>query len=269
MLSIPTSRDYVATECLGSGVQATVYAAHSLDGDEDQTFAIKVFDRDDSQSLVEFPAELKALQLTAGHLNIVSLLDHAYNGITVQVSNEVLEGKPVMVFEQCRYGDLLDFMKGHGAVLETKLLKFIFLQVCEGLKALHTKAQLCHLDIKLENVLISEEGTVKLCDFGMVQSTEDQLVISQGTQAYMAPEVFNKNAHETYKGIPADIHSLGVLLWTLHFGMHPFSSSEPSDRYYAFFQRNPSAFWRQHPAIKKQVGMIIDEDFKNLITAML
>ena len=86
-----------------------------------------------------------------------------------------------MVFELERYGDLFDFLKKNGAVTDLKLLKYIFLEVCEGLKALHLQGNLSHLDLKLENVLVSDSGSLKLCDFGLVQSATDPLAISQGT----------------------------------------------------------------------------------------
>ena len=73
-------------------------------------------------------------------------------------------------------GDLFDFVQAHGPITDAKLLKFVFLQVCQSLNALHTEANLAHLDIKLENILVSEDGSLKLCDFGMVENIEADLV---------------------------------------------------------------------------------------------
>ena len=174
-----------------------------------------------------------------------------------------------MVLEKCRYGDLFDFLKVNGAVRDTKLLKFLFEQVCHGLNALHTRANLCHLDIKLDNVLVGENGTLKLCDFGLVQPVDADLHMGWGTDTYMAPEVLRKSSlSETYKGVSADIFSMGVLLFTLHLGMPPFQTSAITDRNYSLFCRNPMAFWRSHPAIKTN-GVVVDEDLKELLTAML
>jgi len=93
------------------------------------------------------------------------------------------------VFEECRYGDLFNFVGAHGSIRDPKLLKYLFLQVCHGLHALHTEANLAHLDIKLENILVSNDGVLKLCDFGMVQSIESNVAKRMGTEMYMAPEV--------------------------------------------------------------------------------
>lgn len=72
------------------------------------------------------------------------------------------------------------------------MAKFIFFQVAKGLAYCH-RHLVMHRDIKLENLLLDEEGTVKLCDFGVSQhlSSPDDLVKDQcGTPAYMAPEVY-------------------------------------------------------------------------------
>ena len=73
---------------------------------------------------------------------------------------------------------------------------------------------------------------------------------------------------ETYKGIPADIFGMGVLLWILQFGAPPHNDTSPSDRNYSILQRNNEAFWRLHPCVRKW-GSPIDEDFKSLMTGML
>lgn len=73
-----------------------------------------------------------------------------------------------MVFEECRYGDLFNFVSAHGSIQDAKFLKYLFLQVCQGLHILHTAGNMAHMDIKLENILIGNDGKLKLCDFGMV-----------------------------------------------------------------------------------------------------
>ena len=63
---------------------------------------------------------------------------------------------------------------------------------------------------------------------------------------------------------------MGVILWLLHFGSPPFSSSSSSDRNYSILQRNSESFWRLHPSVRKWgTEQPIDEDFKNLLNSML
>jgi len=125
-----------------------------------------------------------------------------------------------------------------------------------------------HCDLKLENILVDDNGTLKLCDFGMVQPVEADLSLRQGTEMYAAPEIINKNSSETYKGVPADIFTLGVLFWILRFAAPPFHSSKSNDRNYQLLQRRPDAYWRLHPCVKRG-GQSLDEDFVSLLTSML
>uniref|UniRef100_A0A7S3HVH1 Protein kinase domain-containing protein n=1 Tax=Favella ehrenbergii TaxID=182087 RepID=A0A7S3HVH1_9SPIT len=72
----------------------------------------------------------------------------------------------------------------------------------------------------------------------------------------------------TYKGVPADIFGMGVLLWILQFGAPPFNDTSAHDRNYNVLQRNADSYWRLHPCVRKW-GEPIDEDFKSLLTSML
>lgn len=117
-------------------------------------------------------------------------------------------------------------------------------------------------------MLVSQDGTLKICDFGMVCPVDAPNTKRHGTEMYMAPEIHNKRSDGTYLGTPADIFSLGVMLWILHFGSPPFSSTSTSDRNYSVLCRNPDAFWRLHPTVRKYQGLI-DEDFKSLLISML
>ena len=181
---------------------------------------------------------------------------------------EQIVGKPVMVFEECRYGDLFNFVRAHGEIRDAQFLKYLFLQVCQGLNALHTEGEMVHMDIKLENILIGNDCKLKLCDFGMVQPIDADLAKRMGTEMYMAPEVQNKGSHQTYKGLQADIFGMGVLLWILQFAAPPHNDTSSSDRNYGILQRNADAYWRLHPCVRKW-GEPIDEDFKSLMTSMM
>ena len=109
---------------------------------------------------------------------------------------------------------------------------------------------MAHMDLKLDNILVSDSGHLKLCDLGMAQSVDAEISRRFGTEMYMAPEVANRPYFETYRAVPADIFSLGVLLWILNFGRPPFAKANMSDRNYSLLVRNPEGFWRMHPTVK-------------------
>lgn len=94
-------------------------------------------------------------------------------------------------------------------------------QLAEGVKALHYQAGLAHMDIKLENILISKTGNLKICDFSFsipIQSFVDKSI---GTPLYQAPELYFAPLIPC-KAWPTDIFSLGVVFFILAFGVPPF-----------------------------------------------
>ena len=71
----------------------------------------------------------------------------------------------VFVMELCAGGDLLNYVRKRRKLKED-VAKFVFRQVVEGLQYCHSKG-IVHRDMKLDNLLLDETGTVKICDFGV------------------------------------------------------------------------------------------------------
>ena len=131
------------------------------------------------------------------------------------------------------------------------LLRSIFSQLIEATSAMHNVAGFAHMDIKLENILVSNEGHIKLCDFGFSTYASGQVAKKLGTEAYMAPEI------HTARSAPcdpkkADIFSLGILFFILAFGAPPFHSAQLSDTYFRFLKLRPGSleFFKFHPHTK-------------------
>jgi serine/threonine protein kinase len=80
-----------------------------------------------------------------------------------------------------------------------------------------------HRDIKAENVMINKHDCVKLIDFGFsrIWSKADMMSTSCGSPHYAAPEIVND---QSYNGPEVDIWSMGVLLYVMLCGKHPFNS---------------------------------------------
>lgn len=92
--------------------------------------------------------------------------------------------------------------------------------MANSLKLMHSLS-ICHRDLKMDNILISDSGKVKIIDFGFsIQCDKDaKLVINCGTPAYMSPEIVRK---QVYSGFSADIWALGIILYIILTGKHPF-----------------------------------------------
>lgn len=126
----------------------------------------------------------------------------------------------------------------NGPLPSEVVLKLAY-QIAKGMLYLHDK-NIIHRDLKPENILISDNGDVKLCDFGLSKLTTSDIEMTQqvGTPAYMAPEMAgfgdeeksNKDLCENLTsermnaiGKPVDVYSYGIILWTLWTQKLPYS----------------------------------------------
>ncbi|XP_043557681.1 PAS domain-containing serine/threonine-protein kinase isoform X1 [Chiloscyllium plagiosum] len=154
-----------------------------------------------------------AILARLNHPNIIKVLDVFENLDFFQ-----------LVMEKHGVGlDLFEFIDQQPD-LDEPLASFIFRQIVAAVDYLHSKCIL-HRDIKDENVIIDEDFTVKLIDFGSAVNLEPGKVFHTfyGTIEYCSPEVLMGNP---YSGPELEIWSLGVTLYTLVFAENPFSDVE-------------------------------------------
>jgi len=165
-----------------------------------------------------------------------------------------------MTLEYCERGDLYEFIKLYleqqeaqgikhkGLRHDQHLLKLLFLQLIEAIHAMHSKAGYAHMDIKLDNILISNKGNLKLCDFGLSTKAQSMISKKQGTEAYMAPEIHFARSSPCLAKL-TDIFSLGILFFIMTFGAPPFYSAQPSDTYFKYLKMKPGStdFFKFHP----------------------
>ncbi|KAG1439138.1 hypothetical protein G6F56_012393 [Rhizopus delemar] len=113
-------------------------------------------------------------------------------------------------------------LKGPVSIMEAKR---IFREICQAVHYLHLDRKVLHKDLKLENVLLDQNGNVKLCDFGLaVYQNEPWKGPLLGTEVYMPPEK-ESNCPKS------DIWSLGVLLYALIVGRLPPKELDHLDDY--------------------------------------
>ncbi|XP_024116046.1 BMP-2-inducible protein kinase isoform X2 [Oryzias melastigma] len=176
--------------------------------------------------------EITIMKELSGHKNIVTYLDSTISSFSDNVW-EVL-----ILMEFCKAGQVVKQMNQRLNVgfSEAEVLQ-IFCDTCEAVARLHQcKTPIIHRDLKVENILLNDQGNYVLCDFGSathkvllphkdgVTAVEDEIK-KYTTLSYRAPEMINLYAG---KGITtkADIWALGCLLYKLCFFTLPFGESQ-------------------------------------------
>ena len=199
-------------------------ALHILTG---KIVAIKSFNKSkqkNSESINKIYHEINLMK-TLRHNSIVRILE------TIETENYIL-----IIMENISGGNLLSFVKKR-TKLNEKTAHFIFRQLISSIKFIHSKG-IIHRDIKLDNILIDLNNTIKICDFGVGKNYKknEKLKDQCGTPAYIAPEILQNN--DGYYGPPVDIWSSGVVLYAMLSGNVPFKANNIKDLHQVIINGN-------------------------------
>jgi serine/threonine protein kinase len=210
---------YIIGQTLGEGAYAVVKKVTSKTNNE--IYAAKIYDKislKDPQRWKSVKSEIKVMEKLS-HPNIVKLIECFDTDTHVYLIMEKING--------C---DLHNYVKYH---TERKLsdarARKIATQTLLALQYCHKKC-ITHRDIKLENIIISDDGQVKLIDFGFSTCipNDKKLKIFCGTPSYMAPEIVQRTE---YTGPPVDVWALGVVLYHLLTGVFPYKGKDNKELY--------------------------------------
>lgn len=205
---------YKIIEQIGSGGMADVFRAEDID--EGRTVAVKILKNEFSQNaefLRRFRNESKAIAVLS-QPNIVKIYDV---GLTDDIKFIVME-----------YIDgitLKDFIEQQG-VLRWKDALFFIVQILKALQHAHDKG-IVHRDIKPQNIMLLEDGTIKVMDFGIARfSRIDGKTMSDktvGSVHYISPE----QARGDMTDERSDLYSVGVMLYEMVTGRKPYDADTP------------------------------------------
>lgn len=118
----------------------------------------------DDESKQNVIQEINILKKLSGHSNIIQYLTASYieKTQTTHGQHEFL-----LVTELCTGGSLVEILQNRSVAFEPELITCIFYQTCRAVSHMHSQQPpIIHRDLKIENLLISSNGVIKLCDFG-------------------------------------------------------------------------------------------------------
>jgi serine/threonine-protein kinase PknK len=207
--AVPLPPGYVLVEKLGSGGFATVWLAEQ--GRLGRRVAVKLLGEtlEDSERERRFIAECRAIGRLSGHPAVV----------TVHDAGTTDAGHPYLVMEHLPGGSLHDRLHRQGPLPWPEVLD-VGVHVADALAAAH-EAGILHRDVKPANVLLDENGSPKLGDFGIARLAEGTNTATGtlvGTIPFTPPEVLSGHR----PGPTADVWALGATLHTLLAGTSPF-----------------------------------------------
>ncbi len=202
---------------IARGGMATVYAG--TDTRLDRPVAVKVMRpalAEDPDFVERFAREARAAARLSSP-EVVAVHDQGTDAGT---------GTAYLVMELVSGGTLRDVLRTHGALSPARALDLVE-PVLVALAAAHA-AGLVHRDVKPENVLLSDDGRVKVADFGLARAIETSNLTATtglliGTVAYLAPEQVEHGRTDTR----TDVYAAGVLLWELLTGTPPYTADSP------------------------------------------
>ncbi|MGQ7295586.1 Stk1 family PASTA domain-containing Ser/Thr kinase [Quadrisphaera sp. KR29] len=206
---------YLVHDRIASGGMATVYLA--TDTRLERPVALKVMHSHlaaDASFVARFTREARSAARLS-HPGVVSVYDQGASDSTVYLAMEYIPGRTlrdlVAASAPLTLGDALDLIE----------------EVLDGLAAAHA-AGLVHRDVKPENVLVGDDGRLRVADFGLARAattaTGGATSTLIGTVGYLAPELVLDGASDER----ADVYAAGVVLYELLTGRAPFAGGAPA-----------------------------------------
>lgn len=220
---------------IAEGGFAVVFVAQDLNTGKD--YALKRLLAADEEAKRNIIQEINILKKLSGHPNIIQYLSASF---TEKAQTSHGQHEFLLVTELCSGGSLVEILQARTQPFDPDIVTRIFYQTCRAVSHMHSQAPpIIHRDLKIENLLISNDSSIKLCDFGSAtteiyrpdiswsanqHSSLEENMTRFTTPMYRAPEMVD-TWNNYFIGPPVDIWALGCILYTLCFMKHPFEDS--------------------------------------------
>lgn len=215
LIGINLGNRYEIIEVLGTGGMAVVYKGKDIV--LNRTVAVKVLKPEfnsDEEFVKKFQKESQAAA-SLSHPNIVNVFDVGFSHDVHYIVMEIVNGNT-----------LRDFLNNMQGFMKEDAVINIGLQIASALSQAHQN-DIVHRDIKSQNILINEHGSVKVADFGIARAATSATIVNTkeviGSVHYSSPE----QARGGFVDARSDIYSLGILMYELVTKTLPFEGDSP------------------------------------------
>jgi len=234
---------YKILEPLGKGGMGLVYLG--MHAKLEQRVAIKVLSPEfcrNASMRSRFEREAK-LQAKLSHPNVVKILNFLEDEQNIYLVMEFVRGETLAKRLQKGRLDLSECQK-------------IALEVLEALRFMHRQGMV-HRDVKPSNIILTDDGHIKVTDFGIAKTPDSESLTKTGVQVgtvwYMSPEQIRGQ----HVDAAADIYALGVTLYQMVTGQVPFNSESEFEIMRAHVEKNPPLPIHLNPDIPQELNRII------------
>ena len=234
---------YQIVAAIGQGGMGEVYRAIRVDDQYQKEVAIKLIraGRESQLVIARFKNERQILA-DLEHPNIARLLD----------GDTTADGIPYFAMELIEGESILDYCDRNSLDLPQRL--HLFLQVCSAVQFAHQHLVI-HRDLKPANILVTASGTPKLLDFGVskILGSENETGSAEQTLALMLTPAYASPEHVKHELMTtaSDVYSLGVILYELLTGRHPYpTDGRPDQLLRAVCEEEPE---KPSAAVKKKL----------------
>ena len=251
---------YLIKEKIGSGGEANVFLVSKKGTNEE--YAAKVPKKEENTSEQEISSLEQLKQYNCPY--IVNLIEYGEGEIIRK--NRKNRIRKYCILENAPYGNLIDYIYEKKTGFGELKGKIIFYNIVQGVKLCHEN-NICHRDLKLDNILLDKNFCQKISDFGHSCINAPDLDAICGTEEYNAPEV----GRRPFDGIKADVFSLGSMLMILVAGIRGFGYATKTDIYYnKIMHKNYDKYWELvDPKVKSNGIEKLSEEFKDLYIQMI
>eukprot|EP00121_Abeoforma_whisleri_P016479 Awhi_evm1s15123 len=233
---------YNYIKALNSGSFGEVYLVY--DKEEQRQVAMKIINLENqNEEVIEECIWEAQLSLHLNHPNVVSTYE------CFRTETELF-----LISEYCEGGDLNEKINPLSGLDEVAAVKYLHIN------------GLAHRDIKPENVMLTDQDSVRLIDFGLSGAADEEVGLV-GTLPFMSPEIYCKKTTNMFQnnGKSADIWALGITLYKMIVGKHPFDCPSHHDPDYKTFLRNNNRFENESSHTQKSWTTDLHDLFSGLL----